>query len=113
MKLYKFVSYASLVIIALVIILIVSLPIRFPNSLIDWKHAIIFLIPAVVLVMLLFVKPFLSNKVFLALLLLFAGVDIWGTIAGWMSPILLGIFLLACLALYISGYTPQSDFQRN
>jgi hypothetical protein len=111
MKLYKFVSYTSLVIVALVTILLASLPIRFPNSLIDWKHAILFLIPAVVLVVLLFVKPFLSNKVFLALIMSFAGVAIWGTIAGWMSPILLGIFIVACLALYFSSNTPQSDLR--
>jgi hypothetical protein len=113
MKLYKFVSYTSLGIVALVTILIASLPIRFPNSFIDWQSAILFLIPAVVLVVLLFVKPLLSSKVFLALTILFAGVAILGTLAGWMSPILLGIFLVACLALYISGFTPQSDFQRN
>ena len=113
MKLYKFVSYTSLVIIALVTILLASLPIRFPNSIIAWKPAILIMSPAVVLVVLLFVKPFLSKKVFLVLIMLFAGVAILGTIAGWMSPILMGIFLVACLALYISGYTPQSDFQRN
>jgi membrane-associated HD superfamily phosphohydrolase len=112
MKLYKFVSYSSLVIIALVTILLASLPIRFPNSLIAWKQIILILIPAVVLVVLLFVKPLLSNKVFLALTILFAGVAILGTIAGWMSPILLGIFLVACFALYISGNTSQSDFKR-
>ena len=112
MKLYKFVSYTSLVIIAIATLILASLPIRFPNSLIAWGPAILFLIPAVVLVVLLFIKPLLSSKVFLTLTILFAGVAIWGTIAGWMSPILLGIFLVACFALYISGNTPQSEFQR-
>jgi hypothetical protein len=111
MRLYKFVSYTSLVIIALATILLASLPIRFPNSIIAWKPAILFMSPAVVLVVLLFVKPLLSSKVFLTLTMLFAGVAIWGTIAGWMSPILLVIFLVACLALYISGSTSQSDFR--
>lgn len=112
MKLYKFVSYTSLVIIALAIIILASLPIRFPNSFIAWKPVILFLSPAVVLVVLLFVKPLLSSKVFLTITMLFAGVAIWGTIIGWMSPILLGIFLVACLALYISGNTPPSVFRR-
>jgi hypothetical protein len=112
MKLYKFVSYTSLVIIALTIIFLASLPIRFPNSSIAWKPAILFLSPAVVLVVLLFVKPLLSSKVFLALTILLAGVAIWGTFAGWMSPILLGILLIACFALYISNSSPPSDFRR-
>jgi hypothetical protein len=111
MKLYKFVSYTSLVIVAVVTILLASLPIRFPNSLIAWKQIILILIPAVVLVILLFVKSHLSRKVFLTITILFAGVAFLVTIAGWMSPILLGIFLVACLALIISVNFPQSDLR--
>ena len=111
MKLYKFVSYTSLVVIAIAVLLLASLPFRFPNSYIAWKPAILFLSPAVVLAVLIFIKPLLSSKVFLSLTLLLAGIAIWETIAGLMSPILLGIFLVACFALYISRNTSQLSFR--
>lgn len=112
MKLYKFVSYTSLAVIVIAILFLASLPFRSPISSIALKPAILFLSPAVALVFLLFAKPFLSSKVFFALTMLLAGIAVWGTIAGWMSPILLGIFLVACFALYISSGTPELNFRR-
>jgi hypothetical protein len=107
MKLYKFVSYTSLVIVTLAVLLLASLPFRFPNSSIAWEPAILFLSPAVVLVMFLFVKPILSNKPYFFLNVAFAGIAVWLTIANRMSPILLGIFLIGCFALYFSRNTDK------
>ena len=112
MKLYKLIFYTSLVVITIAGLLLASLPIRFPNSTIAWKSTILFLSPSVELVFLLFAKPLLSSKVFLALTILLAGIAVWGTIAGWMSPILLMIFLATCFILYMSSGTSQFNFHR-
>ncbi len=109
MKLYKFVSYTSLVIIALAMLILASVFI-IPNSTIAWKPVIVFLSFDIALVFLLFTKPFLSSKIFLASTMFLAGIAVWGTVAGWIPPILLGIFLAACFALYISSGTPQLNF---
>lgn len=112
MKIYKFVSYTSLAIIALAILILGSLPFRFPNSLIYWKPAILFLSPAIVLVALLFAKLLLSRKVFLSIIGLLAGSATLLTIAGLMSPIILAILLMAFLALYLSTNASQINFRR-
>lgn len=112
MKIYKFVSYTSLVIITLAILDLGSLQFRFPNSLIYWQPAILFLSPAVVLVALLFAKPLLSRKVFLSITVLLAGSAILLTIAELMSPIILAILLIAFFALYLSTNTSTSQIRR-
>lgn len=112
MKIYRFVSYASLVIIALVILILGSLPFRFPNSIIYWKPAILFLSPAIVLAALLFAKPLLARKVFLSIIVLLAGSVILLTIAGQMSPVILVILLIAFFALYLSTNTSQINSHR-
>ena len=111
MKLYRFVSYASLGIIVLAILLLLSLPFRFPNSIIAWEGAILFLSPAVVLVVLLFVKPLVSKKVFLFLTVGLVGLALWLTREGWMSPILFAIFFVACFVLYFVRSTPRPDLR--
>ncbi|MCG2784001.1 MAG: hypothetical protein L6461_02735 [Anaerolineae bacterium] len=102
MKLYRFVSYSSLAVILIAFLLLGSLPFRFPDAMIAWEPVVLLLSPAVVLVALLFVKPLLSSKGFLLLNLLLAAIAILLTIAGRMSPVLLGIFFLACFTLYLS-----------
>ncbi len=102
MKLYKFVSYASLLIVSMAVILLITAPMRIPGTYFYWKPAVLLLSPAVVLVILLFTKPHLPRNLFLALIISFAGVAILGTIFGSMSPIVLGIFFAACFALCIS-----------
>ena len=102
MKLYKFVSYTSWVIVALSMLLLASLPFRFPNSTIDWELAILFLSPAVVLVGFLFVRPHLSKEAYLLLNAVFVGIAAWLVIENLLSPILLAIFCAGCLALYAS-----------
>jgi hypothetical protein len=109
MKLYKFVSYTSLVIVALNVLLLASLPFRFPNSSIAWEPAILLLSPAVVLVVFLFVKPLLSKKVYLFLNVAFVGIAIWLTIEKRMMLIVLGIFLIGCFALYFSKNMPKQS----
>jgi hypothetical protein len=111
MKLYRFVSYTSLVVILLLALVLGSLPARFPGSFIAWKPAILFASPAIVIVVLLFLKPLCSKKVFLAVILFLTGIAVLGIIFGWMSPVLLGIFLVACMALYLSGSTPQLNLR--
>jgi hypothetical protein len=101
MKLYKFVSYASLAVVLMAIILLITAPMRIPGTYFYWKPAVLLLSPAVVLVILLFTKPRLPRNIFLALEISLAGLAILGTIVGWMSPIILGIFLAACFVLSI------------
>ena len=110
MKLIKFVSYASLVVISITALLLVSAPFRFPGSGIAWKPVVLFLLPAVVIVVLLFIKPLLSRKIFIALILSFTVVAVLGTITHWMSPIILVVFLVACLALYFSDDNYRLNF---
>ena len=111
MKLYKFVSFASLAIVSIVVLLLVSAPFKFPGSTILWKPAILFLIPALAIVGLLFIKPLLSQKTLLIFILSLIAVAILGTIVGWMSPIMLGVFLVACFALYFSSGIPRLNFR--
>lgn len=101
MKLHKFVSYASLAVIALALVLLASLPIRFPHSSIAWGPALLFLSPAVVLVLLPFAKQVLPSKAFFFIVMLVALAAILVTLAGWISPIFSGIFLVACAVLCI------------
>ena len=103
MKLYKFVSYASLAAVSIAVMFLVTTPFMFPGSSVAWKAAVIFGSPAAVLVLLLFLKPVLSRKFYLASIILLAGFAILGTIIGWMAPVISGIFLVACLALYFSS----------
>ncbi len=107
MKMHKFVSYGSLVTIILGALLLATLPIRFPNSSIAWELAILFLTPALLLVALLFVKPLLSNNALLLATILLAGIAVLTAIAGWMSPVLLAIFLVACFAFCLSLSTAK------
>ena len=99
MKLYKFVSYASLAVVLMSIILLITAPMRIPGTYFYWKPAVLLLSPAVILVALLFIKPHLPRNLFLGLTILFAGLAILGTIFGSLSPIILGIFLAACYGL--------------
>jgi hypothetical protein len=101
MKLYKFVSYASLAVALMAVILLITAPMRIPGTYFYWKPAVLLLSPAVVLVILLFTKPHLPGDLFLALMISLAGLAILGTIFGWMSPIILGILLAACFGLSI------------
>ncbi len=112
MKMHKFVSYASLGIIILAVFLLATLPIRFPSSSIAWSGQFSSLTPAVVLAALLLVKPLLSNKVLLLTTILLAGIAVLITVAGWMSPVLLGIFLVACFAFCLSLDTPRLNLRR-
>jgi len=97
MKFHTWVSYGSFVIIlALTLLLLAPLAFGSPNPPVAWRPLIIFLTPAIALVALLFMAPRLST------VLLFGAVDVLLTIVGWMPAILLGIFLLACISLYIS-----------
>jgi len=102
MKLYKFVSYASLVVILFLALAFGSLFFRFPVSDIGWKPAIFFSTPALVLVALLFLKPRCSQKIFRVVILSLAGFSILATIFAWMAPIVLGVFLAAIFALYFA-----------
>ena len=102
MKLYKFVSYASLVVILFLALALGSLFFRFPVSDIGWKPAIFFATPALVLVALLFLKPRCSQKIFRVAILSLAGFSILATIFTWMAPIVLGVFLVAMFALYLA-----------
>jgi hypothetical protein len=101
MKLYKFVSYASLVVVLMAIILLITAPMRIPGTYFYWKPAVLLLSPAVVLVILLFTKPYLPRNIFLELTISLAVLAILGTIFGSMSPMILGIFLIACYGLSI------------
>ncbi len=101
MRLYKFVTYASLLVIFLLALVLGSLFFRFPASDIAWRPAILFAIPAIVIVVLLFLKPLCSQKVYRVVILSLAGFSILATIFVWMAPIVLGIFLAAILALYL------------
>jgi hypothetical protein len=112
MKLHKWVSYTALVIVLLALLLLASLPFRFPHSFIAWEPALLFLSPAIVLVVFLFMKPLVSRKIYLSLNVVFAGIMIWLSIADRMSPILTGIFLGGCFALYFSKNTYQQHSLR-
>jgi len=112
MKIYKFVSYTSLAIIALAILSLGSLPFRFPNLLIYWKPAFLLLSPAIVLVALLFAKPLLPRKIFLSIIAFLTGFAILLTFTRLMSPIILAILLMAFLALYLSTNASQINFRR-
>lgn len=112
MKLYKFISFASLAVLVFALFLLASLPFRFPHSSIAWQPALLFLSPAIVLVALLFLKPILSRRVFLLTLGFFVLIYVLLTLAGWMSPILLGIFLMACLPLYFGRNAATLDIHR-
>ena len=103
MKLYKFVSYTSLAAVSIAVLLLITTPFMLPGSTVAWKAAILFGSPAAVLVLLLFIRPVLSRKFYLASIIVFAGVAILLTCVGWMAPVISGIFLLACFALYLSS----------
>ncbi len=82
MKPYKFVAYAGLAVIAIAMMLLVSAPIRFPGSVVAWKPAVTFLSPAIVLVVLLFMRPRLASNSLLAVISLAAMPAILGTMIG-------------------------------
>ncbi len=101
MKVYKIIAYSSLAIVLLTAIVIVSLPFRFPNSIIAWRPIILFSVPAITLAGLLFVKPIMPLKTFRILLAILAILSIVAMLVGWMAFIILGIFLIALGALYL------------
>ena len=103
MKIYKITSYTSLGVILLLAISIVTLPMRFPDSIIFWKPIVIFSAPAIVLVGLLFLKPIMSLKTFRLLLFILAILSTITTIIGWMAFIILAVFLLSLGVLYFAG----------
>ena len=109
MKLYKLALYGSLVIVAFALLLLAFTPFTSPDSSIAWKSYILILSPAVALAALLFVAPRLSKRAFLFTTILFSAVAILLTFARWLPTILLGIFLVACFALYLSRQAPRSD----
>ena len=103
MKVYKTVTYSSLVILFLTAVLIASLPYRFPNSIITWQPIIIYSFPAIALAALLFVKPILPLRAFRNILVLAAILSFTATLVGWIPFIIYCAFLIALGALYIQG----------
>jgi hypothetical protein len=101
MKVYKIIAYSSLAILLLTAIAMVSLPFQFPNSIIDWRSIILYSVPAIILVGLVFAKLILPLKPFRILLVILAVLAILATLVGWMAFIILGIFLIALGALYL------------
>jgi hypothetical protein len=102
MKIYKFVTYASLIIVSSLLLLIASAPLRFPGDTIGWRFAFLLLVPAVLIVMLLFIKPLVPVPVFRAIVLVFAALTTAGALSGWLPSTLLAVVLVACLGLYLS-----------
>ena len=109
MKLYKWVSYASLAVLALTLLLIASLPGMFRDASIAWRPVMIFLGPALALIVLLFAAPHLPARAFLFITILSATAAAWLTVATWMPPLIFGIFLAACCALVIGTRALRPD----
>ena len=103
MKVYKVVAYSSLAIVLLTAILMASLPFQFPNSNIAWRPIIIFSVPVIILAALLFIKPILTLRAFRIFLAVAVIVSITVASIGWMTFIILCVFLAALGALYIQG----------
>ncbi len=103
MKLSKAITLASLAVILIEGVLLASLPLRFPNSRIFWGPAIIFLIPALALLLLLVARPFLAVRPFRILLILAALLAIAAALVNWVAPVILCLFLIALGALYVQG----------
>ncbi len=101
MKVYKVVTYSGLGIILLITIFFATLSVRFPDSTISWQGIIIFSIPAIALEMLLFIKPRLLIRSFRILLFATGFLAILAAGAGWMSYVILGIFIIALGAMYL------------
>ncbi len=111
MKLSRAVAFASLAVILFVGILTASLPARFPGSRIAWGPMLIFMSPALVLLVLLLTRPLLELKVFRVLLVLAALLAVATAVARWLAPVVLCIFLIALAALYLQGdpqYQPRA-----
>ncbi len=103
MKLSKPITLASLVVILFVGILAASLPARFPGSKFAWGPMLIFITPALVLLVLLLTRPMLKLEVFRVLLVLAALLAFAATVGRWLAPVVLCIFLIALAALYLQG----------
>lgn len=102
MKVYRIVKYASLAVVLLAIGLIASLPFRFPDSTIAWKWALLFSLPAIMLVGLLFLKAHCEIRTFRFLLLAALLLSAIATIVGSMALLVFVVFLVALAALYPS-----------
>ena len=101
MNINRLIAYISLATALLAAIILASLPFRFPGSTIAWKPIAIISVPAIILVALLFLRLVMPLKPFRTLLLVFAALSSIATVVGWMSPIILAIFLLALGALFL------------
>jgi len=102
MKIYRFVTYSSLVVVLIIGILIASLPFRFSHSVIAWEIIIPFFTLAATLVLFLFLKPLLPVKTFRLLLVIPLCILIIAILLSWLSPFFFLIFLAALGALYPS-----------
>ncbi len=103
MKLSRFIAFASLAVILFVGILAASLPARFPGSRSAWEPMLIFITPALILLVLLLTRPILQLKVYRVLLLLAALLAFAATVGRWVAPVVLCMFLIALAALYLQG----------
>jgi len=100
MKIYKFVAYCSLAVVLLAGIVIATLPIRFPNSVITWKPIVVLFLPAINLVGLLFLKPHIPLKAFRLLLLMPISLAVIAVITGSMNLTIFLVFLMALGLLF-------------
>lgn len=103
MKLPRAITLASLAVVLIVGVVLASLPLRFPNSRIFWEPAIIFLVPALALLVLLVSRPFLAVRAFRVILILAALLAIAAALVSSMAPVILYLLLIALGALYVQG----------
>ena len=102
MKTLKFVSYASLIVLLIVIGLTISIPFRFPNSSVTWSIIITTNILLMTLCALLFLLPRVKISTLQEILLCVLLVSLIFMIAGWTPWIFTVIFLVALFGIYIA-----------
>ncbi len=102
MKVYNVVLYASLAVGLLIVVLIASIPFRFPHSTVSWESILVFGIPLFLLIALLLVKPILPLKPYRILLAAMAVLSVAATLTGYMLWVTLVCLFASLWALYVS-----------
>jgi len=113
MKAFKSVIFTSLAIIIVTIVFFAFLPFGLSTSTISWQERIMFAIPTIVLEVLFFIKPRLKLKSFRVLLLSIAVVAVIGTLAGWMTAMILVIFIIGLGAMTFPPGTDITPSDKN
>ncbi len=101
MRVQQAVTYFSLAVILLTALVVGSTPFRFPGSTIAWTPMMTFISPAIVLMVLLLVRPLLPLRAFRTAVAIVAVLGVGLTMVGWIPLFLLCFLLIGLAALYI------------